>query len=294
MKSRFTYPPISISHGRLTVGMLPPPVKQLPREADWSRFRVMSADGQRRVHPVEAGICAIVHRTANGIFKFVGTGFFIGVNGLLATARHNIDGDDFRLNDGDIWCRALYFGDARTRILHRDIIAAALHAESDLALAATVPINFDSRQPLTRTPIHVMTSTIPATGSHIHTCGFPKTAVENRDDGAFGVSFMPAYYEGRISEFLPTGRPKLRGPCFQTSMTAHQGSSGGPVFDERGRVIGVVSRGWDLPDEEESLSYVTSIRPLLDMVLPLPLKDGRRITVRELAALDNAAIMDDQ
>jgi hypothetical protein len=51
--------------------------------------------------------------------------------------------------------------------------------------------------------------------------------------------------------------------------------------------------GWDLPDAEESLSYVTSILPLLDMVVPLPLKDGRRITVRELAALDNAAIVDD-
>ncbi len=48
-----------------------------------------------------------------------------------------------------------------------------------------------------------------------------------------------------------------------------------------------------MPDDEESLSYVTSILPLLDVVIPSRVSNGRRITARELAALDNAAIIDD-
>ena len=78
------------------------------------------------------------------------------------------------------------------------------------------------------------------------------------------------------------------------------GASGGPVFDSRGRVIGVNSRGWDFRGSEQegdNLSFIVPIRELLPLELeplqvpPISWEDaqipenrrGQILTVAELA-----------
>jgi len=260
------------------------------------------------------GLSPILHFSADktnqftgkfaGTCKFVGTGFFIGMGGLLATAKHNIDKADFRLNDLAEWGAALYFYEnSRPPFDFRRIIASQLHGESDLAIAVTQPAETPFSGPIkTFTPRHftrhfAMTTRIPPVGSEVVMCAFPKTSVVNTDDGGFSFSVVPSFYKGRITEYMPEGRPGLRGPCFQTSILAHFGASGGPVFDERGRVFGVISKGWDLQADEEPWSFVSSILPLFDLTIPLPAmpqrgERPRRITVRELARIGDATIED--
>jgi hypothetical protein len=67
------------------------------------------------------------------------------------------------------------------------------------------------------------------------------------------TGFVRAIYPaGRDQVLLPT-------PCFETSACFRPGMSGGPVIDENGLVIGVVSTGFSLADNEAPLSYASPI-----------------------------------
>jgi hypothetical protein len=79
------------------------------------------------------------------------------------------------------------------------------------------------------------------------------------------------YSRGRFLRFVnPPENPSLRFPYFETSVELRPGSSGGPVFDLLGRIIGVNCRGWDFRGGEHAgdpLSYITPIRNILDLAV---------------------------
>jgi S1-C subfamily serine protease len=61
--------------------------------------------------------------------------------------------------------------------------------------------------------------------------------------------------------------------------------SGGPVFDERGCVVGVVSHGMLPEDGTEPVGYAASIGGVAELKLDLELDDGstRELTMPQLA-----------
>ena len=65
-------------------------------------------------------------------------------------------------------------------------------------------------------------------------------------------------------------------------------ASGGPVFDQSGRVFAVNSTGFEILAGEQNISFVSSIGPLLDCAVRTAVIDGvtrKEITIRELAKL---------
>jgi len=92
----------------------------------------------------------------------------------------------------------------------------------------------------------------------------------------------------------------MRFPYFEATIEVPGGTSGGPVFDQKGRVVGLNCRGWDFrgaEHEDAPLSYMVPIEHLLELPvdpflvppssweadqIPAEKKGQRQLTVREL------------
>jgi serine protease Do len=125
---------------------------------------------------------------------------------VALTALHTVGGDDdrsieVRFHD-DEWRRA-------------SVIAT--DAATDLALLAVAA---DGRQPAT-----LRSSTDLGAGD-------PIIAIGNPREMAFSVSRGVVAYVGREMDSIR---------YLQTDLTVNPGNSGGPIFDERGHVVGIMS-----------------------------------------------------
>jgi hypothetical protein len=240
---------------------VPPKARELGDEANRAHFKTTTPDGT----PVDLslGITPIVRNSAAG-FALVGTGFFIEPAGMLISAKHVFE--DFALNGGSTFGGCVQFL-PNNHSITRPFLAGFSHTIADIGVAMPHPVIDDKTGLPVLAPVCTMTTTIPPVGSHVHTYAYPKTAIEEDEKGVRG-NFVPAFYEGRILEYLPNGRDSvmLPGPCWRTSMTIHGGASGGPVFDERGRVFAINSTGF---------GYVSSIVPVFQVAFKVRLKpDG--------------------
>jgi len=77
---------------------------------------------------------------------------------------------------------------------------------------------------------------------------------------------------GKVTAVYPNRRDKvlLPGPCFETNLVIWDGSSGGPVFNEKGGVIGVNSTSF----EGEGSCFVTPINLISKFKLVVSKEDG--------------------
>jgi TPR repeat protein len=139
--------------------------------------------------------------------KALGTAFFIDNGGYLVTAHHVIEGAKrikIKTAAGMLAATVL-FGDAATDI-------AILKVDGDdfsaLALAASSAVK---------------------TGDKICTIGYPNIQMQGQE---------PKYTEGVISSLSgPGNNPRY----FQISTAVQPGNSGGPLVNEQGQVVGVVT-----------------------------------------------------
>lgn len=111
----------------------------------------------------------------------------------------------------------------------------------------TVPVNFQ---------------TYPTVGEVVFAVGYPELSFEalNGDEiarylreGMFGVY-------GQVTNLCPNGRGRTRAsPGFEVEADWPSGMSGGPIFNQRGEVIGVVSSSLPPSDVGPGIGYATSL-----------------------------------
>lgn len=178
-----------------------------------------------------------------------GGGFVFHDRRHVATAYHVIqEGRRVRVRtlQGDRWIPV------RIVAIDRDRDLAVLRADEDLA------------EPLALAPP-------PAVGERIAVIGHPWSVLE--DD-------TPSF-EGLFTWSMTTGRVNAVGPSgLQIDAAVGPGSSGGPVLDPSGRVVGVVSRGEDI----SVAARADALGPLLEEVGTQPIYTGRWRPSLELEA----------
>ncbi|MBX7053017.1 MAG: serine protease [Flavobacteriales bacterium] len=147
--------------------------------------------------------------------KLTGTGFAVSSDGLIATAYHVIE------NRKNIVVRGIN-GDYATAY---EAQLVAHDQENDLAILKINQVNlmhFDHH------PVQIETGNLDL-GSHIFVLSYPLTGSMGEDIKlTTGIINSRSGYQGDQTNY-------------QVSASVHPGSSGGPVFNEKGKLIGMVT-----------------------------------------------------
>jgi len=165
--------------------------------------------------------------------NYTGTGFLISPKGYIATSYHVIKNAD------SIYIENKKFGVLKATILFSD-------ATKDVSI---LKIETEAFKPLTSLP-YLISNKEANLGEDVFTLGFP------REDIVFG--------EGSIS--ASTGY-KQDSSAYQISVPVNPGNSGGPLFNSKGDVVGIIS---GLQTETSGTAFAMKASVLLKTIDEVP------------------------
>lgn len=180
--------------------------------------------------------------------NYMGTGFLISPNGYVATSYHVIKNAD------SVYIENNRFGSLKVSVLHSDV-------EKDVSI---LKIESDKFKPLASLP-YLISDKESSLGEDVFTLGFP------REDIVFG--------EGSIS--AATGYKQDSG-AYQISVPVNPGNSGGPLFNSKGDVVGIIS---GLQTESSGTAFATKSSVLLKAIHEVPDSISGHLTIPKNNAL---------
>lgn len=194
-----------------------------------------------------------IHRSKSGPVnpgQFGGTGFALSDNGLIATNAHVIAGAD-----------SVYVETSKGEVLKASIIYKDTHA--DLAI---LKIN-DSAFRLPPLPYDLREKKNAPLGEDVYTLGYP------RDEIVYGKGYISSEtgYRGDTNSY-------------QVSIPVNPGNSGGPLIDNKGQILGIVT-GKQSPSDNIAFAVKSSF--LLSMIDSIPDDFNRRALLREKNAFQH-------
>lgn len=218
----------------------------------------------------------------------MGTAFF-GAPYLALTARHVIDEIFLRFQECLPWeaCGDLRFGlqvghsYPGVGLLKWDVMAYGISQSIDVAALVVEPEQYLPPGFAWHLPRFDVLP--PRLGSQLVSFGYPRST--HRFDGAAEakIGIDPRTATGQVLEVHPRYRDAsmLPFPCLHTNARFDPGMSGGPVFNEDGRICGVVTSNLPpvVPGEPHS-SYVSLIWPALGLGLSVDVSPSRAPTER--------------
>lgn len=165
--------------------------------------------------------------------SFGGTGFAISTNGYILTNLHVINGAD-----------SLYVQNSRGESFR--VKAAYTDPQNDIAILKITDKNFNNLSSIPYT-IKKNTSSI---GEIVYTLGYPK------DDAVLGEGYVSSK-NGFIGDTTQ----------YQVSIPVNPGNSGGPLLDNNGNLVGIIS---GKPDQTEGAAFAIKSRYILEAMRAIP------------------------
>ncbi|MGH2643128.1 MAG: S1C family serine protease, partial [Chitinophagaceae bacterium] len=194
-----------------------------------------------------------IHRAKSGPVnpgQYGGTGFALSDNGLIATNAHVIAGAD-----------SVYVETNKGEVLKASIIYKDVHA--DLAI---LKIN-DSDFRLPPLPYNLKEKKDAPLGEEVYTLGYP------RDEIVYGKGYISSEtgYRGDTNSY-------------QVSLPVNPGNSGGPLINNKGQILGIVT-GKQSPSDNIAFAVKSSF--LLSMLDSIPDEYNRRTLLHEKNAFQH-------
>ena len=250
----------------------------------------------------------------------LGTAFAIDETGIFVTARHVVDEWVHRYQSETVTGQAgLYVVfESDTPVLRPPLAEPAAlggplaiggvtwHPQADLAvLQAQVPYLEGVAVPFPTLQVSVG---LPHRGGACVAIGYARMHMDGavRPRAASDKTLVSVDYErqlaatrGVIEEVHPVRRDSFRltWPCFLTDARYDAGMSGSPVFDESGRVIGIVCSSTPMVDGQPFTSYATLTAALLPLHLELADNSGTVLVAdllgHDVEGLDDVDVDDD-
>jgi hypothetical protein len=258
----------------------------------------------------QCGVTPLMVQLEKGVYRVIGTGFYVTRYGLLLTAKHVVE----EVADADSDGRATLAWNWTTsgELFMKPILTCSFFNEaprnaSDIAVCQAVDSARNGNIVVKTITERVgLLPAIPEPNSLIGTYAYPGNAYLDFRDKTKPVSMFADVFEGRMLAVLGPHERFLRYEHFETSIDVRAGASGGPVFHPSGHACAVNCRGWDLGSEPgcDPLSSVVPIAPVLDLRIPMPhmpagsfesnsVPQDRRntqVTLRELASWGHLAL----
>lgn len=229
---------------------------------------------ERFVERISASIGWIQGRTSTGQ-RFTGSGFLVG-DRLLATNRHVVldsdpmDSDSMDSDSMDSDPAAPVAPDNLTvHLAGRERAVVAIHLPAERAADVAL---LELAEPCTSRPLSLGYGRVARVGQQVVAVGFPWADPDRSFEDNFEVQ------AGVINKFEAVGEAALR--YIKVGIRIGPGMSGGPVFNDLGEVIGIVTLGKLAPlfsrtgaAHYEQSSYALAVEPLRAM-LPPPWSDA--------------------
>ncbi|HEY3179356.1 MAG TPA: serine protease [Casimicrobiaceae bacterium] len=188
--------------------------------------------------------------------EILGTGFFVTTCGTMFTAGHVA-----RQWGSDSEIIVIHQEFNGTGYVCRRIVRALVHPVTDVAILSLESWTSPATQTRLRNAILEISVEAPPKSSQVTCWGFPQSHLVPPGPHYDGYTILleRGGALGVVQEHFPNGRDRVMQPgeCFETSMDTMGGASGGPVFNEQGKVFAVVSSGLD-----ESTTYVAPVKDL--------------------------------
>lgn len=184
-------------------------------------------------------------KTSDGEWESSGSGFFIDINGYIATNYHVIE------NSKQIEVSFVRNGEWE----HHPASVVLSDRQNDLSI---LKIEGDKFKPYKNIPYN-FTTNIKDTGTEVFTLGYPIASVMGTE-----VKFT----DGKISS--KTG---IQGDVtvYQISVPIQPGNSGGPLFDNHGNLVGITSSGLNRDYfKAENVNYAIKSSYLKSLIDSLP------------------------
>ena len=169
-------------------------------------FRPPSGSLKELVRPIQKSVVTVVNYDVDGDISSIGSGFFISESGVLVTNFHVLDGAysaSIRTVDGSLY--------PVSAILAKNRLVDLIKVRVDISGSRATPVVLAREQPVVADRVFVIGSPM----------GLEQTVSEG---------IISAVRE------MPAG-----GKVFQLTAPISRGSSGGPVLNQDGEVVGVVT-----------------------------------------------------
>lgn len=236
-------------------------------------------------------ICPIGEHLSEDKWQLSGTGFYIHPEGIALSASHNFRDRGIEYTDSDqlfnkkpiktigtpAFFRLIPLSDNEIHIEITQIQNVIYLKGIDIAIV----LSGISRDPPKKLNL---TSKIPNIGERIYAYSYPNES-GNTDNITGKIKLDKAEYEGVITNHYLKGRDKvlLPGPCIEAKMEAPGGTSGGPVFNIKGHVFGVISTSLT---GDPPIAYITPIFPILNMTFEINTDKGvQKLSLRQLSKM---------
>jgi hypothetical protein len=231
-----------------------------PRSLASKRHRFDFIDGYQK------SVVPIFKFSKSGTIELIGTGFFVAVNGIMATAKHVFEGNDIQQSD-----KFEILQECGNEIYKRPIKNIIGHPSKDLAITQ-LDNPHDSCSDCSNHPIVSIMELPPEKNEVVASFSFSHTVVHEPEPYKFSdgkalaqlVRYRSHWEIGLAEDFYPDGLMFVEGPCFTTSIFVEGRGSGGPVFNSNGFVIGLNSTGF-AQDEGLPHSTASCICSILDL-----------------------------
>lgn len=205
---------------------------------------------------------------------------FLLAQGVAVTARHVIDDIDakFQLaaqkagrNERD-YSIQVALQEVNPNVLF-EVEHVYICAMSDIAILNVRALTEDAFNYPVRTPS--LNFWPPAIGEEIFGFGYSRQSVSVTDDGRLKWTGTKLAAEGAVTQVFPENRDNiLYFPSFETNADFKGHMSGGPVVNNRGEVVGIISRGWEFGEVGPAVSYGAALWPMLSTNVRIP-REGR-------------------
>jgi S1-C subfamily serine protease len=213
-------------------------------------------------------------------FQLFGTGFFIADQGLFMTAKHVLRGfveKDTDRNPTDIFPLLANNGSPL-----RSIKKVFWKNDSDVAVALLDQLN-------QKNAFLKLSSSVCRKGDFIYTYAFPVSQIEQLGESPGRLPSLDIF-SGILEEEYPQGRDTrmLPNPCWKTNLPIHAGASGGPVFNQEGKVIGLNNSSLNI---DPSCSFISTLDHIMDLKISdihIPGFDKKIFTLKELPLIAGA------